>query len=141
MGFGALLGATETWSAAANAYGSLVVGTLAGLDSLGDLIELGGLFGSNEMRAEAWIQEKRDHELEHGSIEMVVLEPEAELVFDPSWPVASIDDARRLISRLNGQLPELSETMMRQLLHADEKQPRSIHATKRWAREGRKGTL
>ncbi|NIN95483.1 MAG: hypothetical protein GTO49_11000, partial [Anaerolineae bacterium] len=55
MGFAALLGATANWSAVAQVYGSLVVGTLAALDGLGDMIELGGLFGSYEERKEQWL--------------------------------------------------------------------------------------
>ena len=58
MGFAALLGATAEWSAVAQVYGSLVVGTLAALDCSGDMIELGGLFGSHEMRVEVWREER-----------------------------------------------------------------------------------
>jgi hypothetical protein len=141
MGFAALLGATEGWSAAANAYGSLVVGTLAGLDSLGDLIELGGLFGSYEIRIETWIQEKRKHELEHGAVEMVVLPEKEELVFDPSWPEANIDEVRQIVASLNGDRATLSASTLLQMLHAKQRRPKSDGTTKRWARLARNGEL
>lgn len=66
MGFAALLGATTTWSEIAVIYGSIVVGTLAALDSTGDMIELGGLFGSYEARVERWRVEREQWRVQTG---------------------------------------------------------------------------
>lgn len=66
MGFAALLGATTTWSQIAVVYGSIVVGTLAALDSTGDMIELGGLFGSRDARYEMWLTEREQWRRETG---------------------------------------------------------------------------
>lgn len=104
MGFAALLGAKESWSIVAQAYGSLVVGTLAGLDSLGDMIELGGLFGSYEMRMERWLVERREWEADNGPI------------VDPSWPTARVEDWREITAGMNGDKPRTVQGVV-DLLH------------------------
>jgi len=58
LGIASLLGATGWWSEYARVYGIVIAGTLAALDSGGDMIELGGLFGSYDQRMERWLEEQ-----------------------------------------------------------------------------------
>ena len=66
MGFAALLGATTDWSREVLIWGSIVVGTLAALDGSGDMIEVGGLFGSYEDRVELWREEREEWRAQTG---------------------------------------------------------------------------
>ena len=95
MGFAALLGATAQWSQVAVIYGSLVVGTLAALDSSGDMIELGGLFGSYEDRYEQWLAEREQWRAENG--------PEAEIL---TWPVAKVSDFEQICNGNGAHMTE-----------------------------------
>lgn len=126
MGFAALLGATTTWSEIAVIYGSIVVGTLAALDSTGDMIELGGLFGSYETRVERWRIEREQWRVQNGLIgkpidQMMVqvgeqLKPmfvdltrQLEQLTDRwSWPVATSADVKRVTDHLDGQRSNLT---------------------------------
>jgi hypothetical protein len=132
MGFAALLGATESWSALAHVYGSLVVGTLAGLDSLGDMIELGGLFGSYEERMEQYLEEERAFDEDNGNIVLRAEPVVTELVFDPSWAEATIDDFRALVGQMNGQRATLTMSKLLKVLHDNELRPKSDSTMKRW---------
>jgi hypothetical protein len=118
MGFAALLGATAEWSALAQVYGSLVVGTLAALDSTCDMIELGGLFGSFELRTERWLEEKRQHETRHG--------------ISKPLPPARIADFERVLGRLNGERADLNEEQLEAELAADGKGLPSASTVGRW---------
>ena len=95
MGFAALLGATAQWSAVAVIYGSLVVGTLAALDSSGDMIELGGLFGSFDERYETWLIEREQWRSENG--------PQAEIL---TWPVAKMSDYEQICAGNGAHMTE-----------------------------------
>jgi hypothetical protein len=141
MGFAALLGAAENWSAIAQAYGSLVVGTLAGLDSLGDMIELGGLFGSYEMRTEAWLEDQRAWQQSRGVVTFRA-EPETdELVFDPSWPKMGKTEFVDHLNRLNGDRATLADPeVLEKFIHSESRNLPSRSTLKRFremAREGR----
>ena len=113
MGFAALLGATADWSRLAVIYGSLVVGTLAALDSGGDMIELGGLFGSFEQRYENWLTEKQAWLKETGQsltgetgslTEQIdtLTKQIADLKERQTWPTATAADLKRITANLNG---------------------------------------
>jgi len=118
MGFAALLGATADWSRVAVIYGSLVVGTLAALDSSGDMIELGGLFGSYEDRYEQWLTEREQWRAENGQVvgrtddlvEQLASLSDAvvRLAERWSWPVATAADLKRITSNLNGDKSDLT---------------------------------
>lgn len=119
MGFAALLGATTTWSEIAVIYGSIVVGTLAALDSLGDMIELGGLFGSFEARYETWLVDRERWRVQTGQSvndsgqELVIKLSDLEKQLDQltqrwTWPVASADDVKRVTANLNGDRANLT---------------------------------
>jgi len=145
MGFAALLGATANWSEIAVIYGSLVVGTLAALDSSGDMIELGGLFGSFEERYEQWLEEKRQwesanvgvqgdnvSELEQLSNKVQELTLELESL---SWPRATIADYRRVKSAMNGQSANLDMQMLKREMQKEHKRLPSARTVERWLSE------
>jgi hypothetical protein len=119
MGFAALLGATATWSTLAVIYGSLVVGTLAALDSSGDMIELGGLFGSFDERYEIWLTERETWRASTGQGlvgERTKLEDQidklksqvADLVDRETWVTATAADVTRVTAHLNGNRGDLT---------------------------------
>jgi len=119
MGFAALLGATAQWSQVAVIYGSLVVGTLAALDSSGDMIELGGLFGSYEDRVEQWRAEREQWRRETGQdltgerdkltrqIDQLTQDVH-NLTQRWTWPTATAADVTRVTAHLNGGRTDLT---------------------------------
>ena len=112
MGFAALLGATTDWSSAARVWGSLVVGTLAALDSLGDMIECGGLFGSYETRVEQWRAEREEWRRSTGQsvvhIDDKLTEKLDQLVDRWAWLTATSDQVNRATAHLNGDRANLT---------------------------------
>lgn len=126
MGFAALMGATSEWSRLTLVYGCIVVGTLAALDSLGDMIELGGLFGSFEQRYEQWQQERADWNSEHGIIEQV----------DRSgWKRADVNDFRRMLAGMNGDRTDLTKENVQHYLDRVQRLEPSRSTIDRWWRE------
>lgn len=149
MGFAALLGATATWSTVAVIYGSLVVGTLAALDSSGDMIELGGLFGSFESRYETWLEEREQWRRENGisvgaktgNFETKIEQLEAkleDLMTRQSWPVARKRDFEAILAGLNGSAPDLDREAAVLILEQNQLQPPSDQTLSRWLREAQK---
>jgi hypothetical protein len=143
MGFAALLGATTGWSATARVYGSLVVGTLAALDSLGDMIECGGLFGSYETRVEQWRVERERWRVQTGqavnSAESNVaqtldalVQAVGELKQRWTWPEAHKSDFDRICSRLNGGAPDLTRERLAVLLAEEQLNLPSSSTVDRW---------
>ena len=119
MGFAALLGATTAWSEIAVIYGSIVVGTLAALDSTGDMIECGGLFGSHDTRVEQWRAEREEWRVSTGQslaqtdLDLVTklanLESKlANLENRHTWLTATAADVTRYTSDLNGDRAQLT---------------------------------
>lgn len=101
LGFAALLGAASVtgWARLVQMWGPLVLGALVSLDGLGDIVELGGLFGSFELRLERWENDRQEWAKAHG-IEPPVSE---------DAPVVSVADFRQLVSSLNGNRGELTK--------------------------------
>jgi hypothetical protein len=67
LGFAALLGAASVtgWARLVQMWGPLVLGALVSLDGLGDIVELGGLFGSYEVRLLRWEDERHQWDASH----------------------------------------------------------------------------
>ncbi len=128
MGFAALLGATAGWSAVAQIYGCVVVGTLAALDSTCDMIELGGLFGSYEMRMEQYLEDKAKWE---------EAQREEEEQDPATWETADIDDFRRITAGMNGNRPKTVKELL-PLLAKDHLQPPTRQTMGRWLNESEK---
>jgi len=136
MGFASLLGATEEWSRIATIYGCIVVGAFASLDTGGDMIELGGLFGSYEDRYETWLAEREDWRRANG-LAVVQNGPEvesrlAQLEARWSWPTATIGDFRAIRAELNGSAGALDRERLGVLLAERELNPPSSSTVDRW---------
>ena len=132
MGFAALMGATSEWSRLTLVYGCIVVGTLAALDSLGDMIELGGLFGSFEQRYEQWEREYAEWREAHGIT----------LPVDRSqWREAALSDIRRISAGMNGERYGVTVDNLQDVLDAERlRLPELADTTRRrWVAELRDG--
>jgi len=92
----------NTWQAFVLNWGPLLSGTAVTCDYYGAMVELGFLFGSFEMRMEAWLEERRAWVAENG-------EPAPKV--DPAWPKADIKDWRRIVARTNGDRPTTGERL------------------------------
>jgi len=134
MGFAALLGATEEWSRLMTIYGCIVVGAFASLDTGGDMIELGGLFGSYEDRIEQWRDEREAYNAKYGIVEAPIVRESPTLSFDPSWAQAGIDDVRAIAAQMNGQRATLTEEQLLSVLHQNHLRPREAKTVRRWVR-------
>lgn len=154
MGFAALLGATATWSTVAVIYGSLVVGTLAALDSSGDMIELGGLFGSFESRYETWLEEREQWRVENGQSvvsnganltrQMDQLTRQVEQLTQQvdqltqrwSWENATGADVKRIVAGLNGDADNLTREQLAMILAEEQLNMPSRSTVKRALSDG-----
>jgi len=150
IGVATLLGGTTNWSQEAVIWGSAVVCGLAALDASGDMIELGGLFGSHEDRYALWLEEREQWRRENGlavtangqaleskleavtqwaeDLETRLAENEARWL----WPVAQKGDFVRILERLNGEAENLQRDGAILLLADEQLQPPSDATLGRW---------
>jgi len=119
IGVATLLGGTTNWSQEAVIWGSAVVCGLAALDASGDMIELGGLFGSYEDRVEQWREEREEWRVSTGQS---LVQPDLDLVgkladleskLDQleergTWLTANADQVARYTAHLNGDRANLT---------------------------------
>lgn len=129
MGFAALLGATAGWSAVAQIYGCVVVGTLAALDSTCDMIELGGLFGSYEMRMETYLEEKAA---------WAEAQREEQEALPENWRLADKEDFEAICAQRNGQGPIKDREELEEVLAEHHLLPRSRNTSYAWLRSQEK---
>jgi hypothetical protein len=119
MGFASLLGATEEWSRIATIYGCIVVGAFASLDTGGDMIELGGLFGSRDERYETWLEEREAWRVSTGQSvtengqEIVTKLSQLETAISQlnhrwAWPTATSAQVNQATAHLNGDRANLT---------------------------------
>lgn len=119
IGVATLLGGTTEWSRAAVIWGSALVCGFASLDAAGDMIELGGLFGSWEERVEQWREEREEWRRANGQsvaangpelrTRIAELESKnAELEARWSWPTATKADFEFILAGLNGSAADLT---------------------------------
>jgi hypothetical protein len=138
MGFAALLGATEEWSRIATIYGCIVVGGFAALDSSGDMIELGGLFGSYEDRFADWLAERQEHMAESDRAmdrKLADLETKIDqLAARWTWPVASKSDFETIVAKVNGDGAQLDRRSALLLLTKNQLTAPSDTTLARWIR-------
>jgi len=112
IGVATLLGGTTNWSQEAVIWGSALVCGFAALDAAGDMIELGGLFGSYDERVELWLEERETWRAANGlataqngpEVETKLAELEARW----SWPTATAADVTRATANLNGDRANLT---------------------------------
>ena len=119
IGVATLLGSTTNWSQEAVIWGSALVCGLAALDASGDMIELGGLFGSYEDRVELWRAERETWRVSTGQS---LVQPDLDLVTKlanlesklanlenrHTWLTATADQVTRYTSHLNGDRANLT---------------------------------
>jgi hypothetical protein len=119
IGVATLLGGTTNWSQAAVIWGSALVCGFAALDASGDMIELGGLFGSWEERVEQWREEREQWRRANGlavvqngpEIQTKLAELESKLAtLDArwSWPTAQKADFEFVLAGMNGSAADLT---------------------------------
>jgi len=140
MGFASLLGATEEWSRIATIYGCIVVGAFASLDTGGDMIELGGLFGSFEDRYERWLVEReewRENYWRANGQSVAANGPELESRVEQlearwSWPTATKADFEFILAGLNGSAADLTREQLAIELAGNQLNLPSASTVDRW---------
>jgi hypothetical protein len=119
FGVATLLGGTTNWSQQAVIWGSAAVCGFAALDAAGDMIELGGLFGSYEERVEQWRAEREAWRVSTGQSvtangqEIVTKLSQLETAISQlnhrwAWPTATAADVNRATAHLNGDRANLT---------------------------------
>jgi hypothetical protein len=119
IGVATLLGGTTNWSQQAVIWGSAAVCGFAALDAAGDMIELGGLFGSYEERVEQWRAEREAWRVSTGQSvtangqEIVTKLSQLETAISQlnhrwAWPTATAADVNRATAHLNGDRANLT---------------------------------
>ena len=119
IGVATLLGGTTDWSKEAVIWGSAVVCGFAALDAAGDMIELGGLFGSYETRVERWRAEREEWRRETGSdltandvnltasVKQLTAKVD-QLTEQQTWLTATAADVTKYTAHLNGDRANLT---------------------------------
>ena len=126
IGVATLLGGTTNWSREAVIWGSALVCGFAALDASGDMIELGGLFGSWEERTERWRLDREEWRRANG-LAAVQNGPDltsqldklteqvgnltgdiGQLVDRWSWPTAQKADFEFVLAGMNGSAADLT---------------------------------
>jgi len=119
--FASRLSLDPAWRAVLLNWGPLLAGLAVACDYYGAMVELGFLFGSFETRMERWLEEKREHEQEHGPS------------VDASWPTARIENWREMTEDLNGRTPKTYRGVIR-LCHDNQLLEPSKNTVARWLR-------
>ena len=150
IGVATLLGGTTNWSQEAVIWGSAVVCGLAALDASGDMIELGGLFGSHEDRYALWLEEREQWRRENGQVvpghfdqvreeldrlrakHAAQAEQIIELQERWAWPTATINDFRSIVSGMNGSAATLDRSILEMKLSHEKLNPPSSATIDRW---------
>jgi hypothetical protein len=120
IGVATLLGGTTNWSQEAVIWGSAVVCGFSALDAAGDMIELGGLFGSFEDRFETWLLEREEWRRANG-LAAAQDGPEVEsriaaLEQRWSWPTAQKADFEFVLAGMNGNKDHSAADLTRERL-------------------------
>lgn len=102
LGFAALLGTGDQWTAFVTLWGPIALSVLVAGDAASDLIQLGGIFGAYKLRYAKWDQERREWNEATGYTEPVsqsveVSEPAMTELAAPLGPTASIATTARLL--------------------------------------------
>ena len=119
----------SVWRVLALNWGPLVVGIAIAADFYAASVELGLLRSDYEREMEQWLEERRQWNEAHGIQAEVVLSD------------ASIDDARRIVSQLNGRRATLDlDQLAAELAKAGLRVP-SRSTGNRWVSAARKGEL
>ena len=155
IGVATLLGGTTDWSKEAVIWGSAVVCGLSALDAAGDMIELGGLFGSWEERYESWLEEREawrranGQEVTDNSQDLIkeiqtlqaklgaVTEHIMEVEARWTWPTATLADFKAILAGMNGSSSTLDREILAMKLAQDKLNPPSSSTVERWLKMAR----
>ena len=139
LGFSALLAGAE-WAVFVRLWGPIALSVLVAGDAASDVIQLGGIFGSYNLRYAQWEAEMIAYNEEHGITEPdpPALDP-SELVFDPTWPEADWPYVRRMTASLNGNRATFDRATLLQMLHERERRPLSDSTVTRHVSRVREG--
>jgi hypothetical protein len=120
-------------------WGPLLSGCAVACDYYGSMIELGFLFGSYELREEAWLNERRaweEGQVDHPESTTVQVGQEEEQV---DYPQARIADFRRVLGRLNGDRANLNKKRLEVELAKDHLSLPPRTTLGRWLKKARTG--
>lgn len=120
LGFAALLAGAE-WAVFVRLWGPIALSILVAGDAASDVIQLGGLFASYNMRYKAWEDEKRVW------IEAQREEQEAQ---PENWETGRIEDYRRIRARHNGD--GLDKDQLEEEFAAEHKLMPHPNTVRRW---------
>jgi uncharacterized membrane protein YidH (DUF202 family) len=111
------------WRSALLNWGPLVSGFAVACDYYGGLLETGFLFGSFELRMDAWLEQRQAHNERHG------------IKHKDPLPAARIEQYRVVVARHNGNGP-LNAEQLESELHADGYGLPSPSTVGRWLKMG-----
>jgi hypothetical protein len=132
LGFAALL-AGEEWAAFVRIWGPIALSILVGGDAAGDLIELGGLIASYNLRYKAWEAEKEAWMESRGVLTFRAESVTEKLVFDPSWPVMTKAEFEKQLGLLNGDRATLADPeKLKKFIHSQDRNLPSRTTLKRF---------
>jgi len=138
IGVATLLGGTTNWSQEAVIWGSAVVCGFAALDASGDMIELGGLFGSYEDRYEAWLAEReawrRENDVQVGQSDSRLQSRIEALEARWSWSQATLADFKTIVAGMNGSAAGLDREGLIVKLAENHLNPPTDSTIARWLR-------
>jgi hypothetical protein len=126
LGFAALLAGAE-WAVFVRLWGPIALSVLVAGDAASDVIQLGGIFGSYNLRYEQWRQEKRHWDAAEVRGEHAT----------PEWTTARIEDFRVVQARMNGDGATLTAEKLGEELAKDFKLRPSPSTEKRWLKLAR----
>lgn len=143
IGVATLLGGTTNWSQEAVIWGSAVVCGFSALDAAGDMIELGGLFGSFEDRFEAWLLEREQWRRANGQ-DVRQNGPEVEIRIAAleqrwSWSTAQKADFEFVLAGMNGGVGDLTRERLALELAKNQLNLPSTATVDRWLGMVREG--
>ena len=119
----------SVWRVLALDVGPLVVGVAIAADFYAAAVELGLLRSDYDRDIEQWLADQAEWNESHHITEPVVLKP------------ASIDDARRVVGKMNGERATLTAGQLADALQVEGLEFPSETSGSRWARMARKGEL
>ena len=112
LAFAALLGAKAGWSQPVQIWGAIFLGALSAVDAYGLFLELGYLLADYEQRVEMWFERLEaeeakpvadDPRVEYAIKQVEKMRQELE---ESKYPVATLEDFRRIVAGMNGRRKE-----------------------------------
>ena len=122
-------------------WGPLALSALVAGDAASDVIQLGGVFASYNLRYETWLEEREAWDKEHNEQPAHTEPQRADDVPADDWRDAKIDDWRAIAARMNGNRASCDADAVRAALNEHHLRPPSDSTVNRWAQRARDGEL